>query len=283
MTNTWVVGKINRLYLFGVCLQGSREAVIWLAVYHKQKKALELFSREIAAAGTGMGTSRPPVWHMWLGMSPCLMHMKMQYSLSHTHMWSVCVVPLFWPSLTNTLVLHLSSWPDWAGGWTTSSVSSVLLKKCVLVQWICHVKNTDIFSRSPVLKLFLFFHPKSELKVGGLQMRKSIPFKSEMLWSQDTLSKCWNGESSFWCCYPEGVSPVDGVGIIYRRRTAWLHVLLIVMSLQVDIHLDGKLVESLTEAGPDAPVWEAPSTWVDDELAGKWVNSNVRFSLSLSS
>lgn len=32
----------------------SREAVIWLAVHHKQKKALELFSREVAPAGTGM-------------------------------------------------------------------------------------------------------------------------------------------------------------------------------------------------------------------------------------
>ncbi|KAM4709085.1 uncharacterized protein O3C94_018230 isoform 1-T3 [Discoglossus pictus] len=32
----------------------SREAVIWLAVHHKQKKALEIFSREISPAGTGM-------------------------------------------------------------------------------------------------------------------------------------------------------------------------------------------------------------------------------------
>ncbi|XP_068163916.1 uncharacterized protein lratb.1 [Antennarius striatus] len=34
--------------------KGSREAVLWMAVHHKQKKALELFSREIAPAGTGM-------------------------------------------------------------------------------------------------------------------------------------------------------------------------------------------------------------------------------------
>nr|XP_023961995.1 uncharacterized protein LOC101931777 isoform X2 [Chrysemys picta bellii] len=33
---------------------GPREAVIWLAVHHKQKKAVEIFSREIAPAGTGM-------------------------------------------------------------------------------------------------------------------------------------------------------------------------------------------------------------------------------------
>lgn len=41
------------------------------------------------------------------------------------------------------------------------------------------------------------------------------------------------------------------------------------MSLQVHIHLDGKLMESLTDTGPDAPVQEAPPTWVDDEPAGK--------------
>ncbi|XP_062866618.1 uncharacterized protein LOC134329321 [Trichomycterus rosablanca] len=31
-----------------------REAVLWLAVHHRQKKALEVFSREVAPAGTGM-------------------------------------------------------------------------------------------------------------------------------------------------------------------------------------------------------------------------------------
>ncbi|XP_040526589.1 uncharacterized protein LOC100857197 isoform X1 [Gallus gallus] len=34
--------------------QGPREAVIWLAVHHKQKEALEIFSKEIAPAGAGM-------------------------------------------------------------------------------------------------------------------------------------------------------------------------------------------------------------------------------------
>lgn len=52
-------------------------------------------------------------------------------------------------------------------------------------------------------------------------------------------------------------------------RTLTDHVLLVVMSLQLDIHLDGEVVESLTEAGPDTPVSEAPPTWVDDEPAGK--------------
>nr|XP_040037371.1 uncharacterized protein LOC120822080 isoform X3 [Gasterosteus aculeatus aculeatus] len=36
------------------CQQSSREAVIWMAAHHKQKKALEIFAREIAPAGTGM-------------------------------------------------------------------------------------------------------------------------------------------------------------------------------------------------------------------------------------
>ncbi|XP_068045296.1 uncharacterized protein [Anomalospiza imberbis] len=34
--------------------QGPREAVIWLAVHHKQREAVEIFSKEIAPAGTGM-------------------------------------------------------------------------------------------------------------------------------------------------------------------------------------------------------------------------------------
>uniref|UniRef100_A0A3P8UZP4 Si:ch73-132f6.5 n=1 Tax=Cynoglossus semilaevis TaxID=244447 RepID=A0A3P8UZP4_CYNSE len=35
--------------------KGCREAVLWLSVHHTQKKALEMFSREVAPAGTGMG------------------------------------------------------------------------------------------------------------------------------------------------------------------------------------------------------------------------------------
>lgn len=33
----------------------SKEVVMWLGVQHQQKQALELFSREVAPAGTGMG------------------------------------------------------------------------------------------------------------------------------------------------------------------------------------------------------------------------------------
>lgn len=32
---------------------GPREVVLWFSVHHKEKKALEIFSREIAPAGTG--------------------------------------------------------------------------------------------------------------------------------------------------------------------------------------------------------------------------------------
>lgn len=52
-----------------------------------------------------------------------------------------------------------------------------------------------------------------------------------------------------------------------------------VLSLQLDIHLDGKVVESLTEVGPDTPGHEAPPTWVDDEPAGKRVSTDMRSSL----
>ncbi|XP_032079526.1 uncharacterized protein LOC116512931 isoform X3 [Thamnophis elegans] len=46
---------------------GPREVVIWLAVFHKQKEALEIFSREIAPAGTGMGViARHPLYYPYL-------------------------------------------------------------------------------------------------------------------------------------------------------------------------------------------------------------------------
>ncbi|XP_008294371.1 uncharacterized protein LOC103367950 [Stegastes partitus] len=41
-------------YGANACSKGSREVVLWMAVHHKQKKALEVFSREVAPAGTGM-------------------------------------------------------------------------------------------------------------------------------------------------------------------------------------------------------------------------------------
>lgn len=46
-------------WLLFFIVQDPREAVIWMAVHHKQKKALEFFSREIAPAGTGMGELKP--------------------------------------------------------------------------------------------------------------------------------------------------------------------------------------------------------------------------------
>lgn len=43
------------LFISTLCQQGPREVVLWLSVLHKEKKALEIFSREVAPAGTGMG------------------------------------------------------------------------------------------------------------------------------------------------------------------------------------------------------------------------------------
>ncbi|XP_061815058.1 uncharacterized protein lratb.1 [Nerophis lumbriciformis] len=41
-------------YGANACNKDAREAVLWMAVHHKNKKALEVFSREVAPAGTGM-------------------------------------------------------------------------------------------------------------------------------------------------------------------------------------------------------------------------------------
>lgn len=38
--------------------QTGREAILWLAVHHQQKGALELMAQEFAPAGTGMGQSQ---------------------------------------------------------------------------------------------------------------------------------------------------------------------------------------------------------------------------------
>lgn len=42
-------------------------------------------------------------------------------------------------------------------------------------------------------------------------------------------------------------------------------MLVTVISLQVDVHVGGELVESLSEAGPDTPEQEAPPTSAEDE------------------
>ena len=39
----------------------SREACLWLGVRHTHKQALQIFSREIAPAGTGMGETEAGV------------------------------------------------------------------------------------------------------------------------------------------------------------------------------------------------------------------------------
>ena len=45
----------EHLYITSLTFQDVREVVLWLAAHHRQRKALEFFSREIAPAGTGMG------------------------------------------------------------------------------------------------------------------------------------------------------------------------------------------------------------------------------------
>lgn len=41
-----------------------REITMWIGVKHQEKKALELFTREIAPAGTGMGKVYTATWNI---------------------------------------------------------------------------------------------------------------------------------------------------------------------------------------------------------------------------
>ncbi|XP_042323992.1 uncharacterized protein LOC121930983 isoform X2 [Sceloporus undulatus] len=97
---------------------GLREAVIWLAVLHKQKKAVEIFSREIAPAGTGMAPGltgivggRPKVspvlkpffflypkknvkMHLFLLRSSRLMKISKIYQVVHMYIaWKILPIP----------------------------------------------------------------------------------------------------------------------------------------------------------------------------------------------
>ncbi|KAK6173181.1 hypothetical protein SNE40_016685 [Patella caerulea] len=52
--NIEVLGSEHMYGPYSNIPKGTREAVLWLAVHHNEKKALEFFSREVAPAGTGM-------------------------------------------------------------------------------------------------------------------------------------------------------------------------------------------------------------------------------------
>ena len=53
-----MTGHIFWRDVFVVNIQRSRDIAMWLAVCHPRKEALNIFGREIAPAGTGMGMSR---------------------------------------------------------------------------------------------------------------------------------------------------------------------------------------------------------------------------------
>lgn len=95
--------------------------------------------------------------------------------------------------------------------------------------------------RSPVLKPFFFLQPKSQLTVSLVQTTPTCLILS---------FQCVQNNQHF------------------RKEPKHLPVqfkLKPLMSFQVDIHLGGKLVESLTEAEPDTPVRdEAPPTSAED-------------------
>ncbi|TRY84903.1 hypothetical protein DNTS_002023, partial [Danionella cerebrum] len=56
--------------------KGPREAVVWMAVHHTQKKALDFFSREVAPAGTGMAPGLTAIVGGRPRISPVYIHMN---------------------------------------------------------------------------------------------------------------------------------------------------------------------------------------------------------------
>ncbi|XP_065110388.1 uncharacterized protein lratb.1 [Paramisgurnus dabryanus] len=87
---------------------GTREAVIWMAVHHKQKKALEFFSREIAPAGTGMAPGLTSIVGGRPKISPVLkpfffMHPKADLEV-HIHLNGELVETQNEPAVDSTLV-----------------------------------------------------------------------------------------------------------------------------------------------------------------------------------
>lgn len=56
----------NNARKYGRDGEGPRECLMWIAVEHRDKKALEIFAREIAPAGTGISHSIQTMFSMQL-------------------------------------------------------------------------------------------------------------------------------------------------------------------------------------------------------------------------
>lgn len=76
----------------------TRDAVLWMAVHHSERKALEIFAKEIASAGTGMapglttvisGRPKPaPLLHFFSYLFPKeKLVVKIQTSDGHEESW----------------------------------------------------------------------------------------------------------------------------------------------------------------------------------------------------
>ncbi|KAL4230889.1 hypothetical protein ACF0H5_011263 [Mactra antiquata] len=108
--------------------QGSRETVLWLAVHHKEKKALEILSREIAPAGTGMAPGLTGIVGGRPKVSPVLklfsfLHDKEKFKID-IHM-NGDHIETFTPANVETCV-HKDTWiPD-----SKSSTSELMKGTC---------------------------------------------------------------------------------------------------------------------------------------------------------
>lgn len=76
----------------------TRDAVLWMSIHHSEKKACEIFAKEIASAGTGMapglttvisGRPKPaPRLHFWSYLVPKNdLQIKIQTSDGHLEVW----------------------------------------------------------------------------------------------------------------------------------------------------------------------------------------------------
>lgn len=82
-------------------MQGPREAVVWMAVHHKQKKALEFFSREVAPAGTGMGELKPQLHLILLCFQTTMVKFKAEEHLNNLGQYLISFsLPSIAPGLT---------------------------------------------------------------------------------------------------------------------------------------------------------------------------------------
>ncbi|KAK7096840.1 hypothetical protein V1264_003889 [Littorina saxatilis] len=136
----------------------TREIMMWLAVTHNQKKALEFFAREVAPAGTGMAPGLCGIVGGRPRVSPVLKLFSFLYPKSNVQVRV---------STFRSPVLKLFSflYPKSNVQVRVSTFRSPVLKLFSFLYPKSNVQVRVSTFRSPVLKLFSFLYPKSNVQV----------------------------------------------------------------------------------------------------------------------